>query len=246
MIRSFAMTCALAAALVVPTMARCEDSFWLFLETAIPCGQAGCAEERRVMGRRLPTSDTAALHQLFGALSARALYEGRPADDPAAPRLCPAGAQPAPGASQPLSPKGAALRGLTAVGLDLAGLAPPPGFHEGFGAALQADFARILAEAGLEVVSPAAAAALPGQPQLKLFFSIVAPLDGCRYSYSVFATLTQTVRLERDASVLLEAGVWSHLGKGDVAGDEAAMLLAVATAFVADWRKANLPDGSQP
>ena len=140
--------------------------------------------------------------------------------------------------TRPLSERIEALRGLPGVGLDLTGLQAPPGAAETFGPDVHAAFVARLTSAGLHVVSPAEADALPGQPKLAIFFSFTQGDGACTYSYSVFASLSQTAVLTRDPAVKLSVGVWSRSG-AKTAESEAEAILSVADAFAQDYALAN-------
>lgn len=142
----------------------------------------------------------------------------------------------------PLSAQLSALRGLEGVSFDLRNLQPPPGHSARFGPDLQTAFESHLRAAGLQVVSPTDVEALPGRPRLQVFFSYTDPDGDCVYTYSVFATLTQTVVLTRAPDVKLEAGIWSKLVKPSVErpdDTEFDAILSVALDLVRDWRAAN-------
>ncbi|RVV96554.1 hypothetical protein EKE94_18075 [Mesobaculum littorinae] len=165
----------------------------------------------------------------------------QPGTSPAAPRAAQALLRPENLEALTLAKKPAPLKGLRQVGLDLAGMSPPPGFPDSFGAELQAAFAETLGTAGLQVVTPEAAAALPGAPQLAIYASFSEPEGLCGYTYSAFASLSQTAVLTRDPGVKVRAGVWSMSVKGagmDPPRQERATLLEIAEALAADVKAA--------
>jgi hypothetical protein len=201
--------------------ARADPDFWLLSEDA-----AGAVE-----ARMFPSSEAGRLAGIFALLPA-------PASLPAQCR------PPAPDTFEtlPTADRTEALRGLTAVGLDLTALPPPPGMDGDFGQRAHAAVAGLLAAEGLAVVPPEDAASLPGQPKLQVFLSYSDRALGCDYAYSLFASLSQTAVLTRNPGVKLPVGVWSFSaksGEGRGAGQEEMLLIDAAKALLRDWAKVN-------
>ncbi|MFM2356636.1 MAG: hypothetical protein RLZZ528_2372 [Pseudomonadota bacterium] len=212
---------ALAVSGVLPVSA--EPGFWLLAEDA-----AGLVE-----ARGFPASESGRLADIFARLPVAAALPAqcRPSTPDAFETL-------------PTSDRTEALRGLTAIGLDLTGLPPPPGMGEDFGRRVHAAVAGLLAAEGLATVAPDDSARLPGQPRLQIFLSYSDRALGCDYAYSLFASLTQTAVLTRDPGVKLPVGVWSFSaksGEGRGAGQEELLLIDAAEALLRDWNAVNGP-----
>lgn len=231
---------------------KVEDRFWILWEkegfngTGCPEG-AACVFRRDFRATLLSDKVTPQLQKLFQ--KEEAVHEsGRlgPATD--APRVCQQHGAAAFLEDDPelqlLSDKLDALRGLVGVGLDLRKLRPPPGESSVFGQRLHEAFARRFRDAGLIVVSPEESARLPGQPKFNLFFSFTDDDSTCEYTFSVFASLSQTALLSRDLRTKLSVGVWSFSTKpkhGEALTEYDAILRA-ADAFIEDFKEANAPE----
>ncbi|MDT0683171.1 hypothetical protein RM543_10775 [Roseicyclus sp. F158] len=233
----------LASAAPACAQERRTESFWILHEQARPdpsCAEAAsCPALRSYESRPFEPGETATVRRLFATM--------RHASHLAAPQICDSGApSAAPDLGDlealPMAEKGATLKGLTQVGFDATRISAPPGLPDTFGADLHDAFVRILGEAGLEVVTPEEAAALPGAPQLSLSASFGDPADACGYRYSGFASLTQTAVMTRDPSLKVRAGSWSMSIKGagmDEPRQEAGKLHDIAAALADAWRDAN-------
>jgi hypothetical protein len=234
----------LAGLVAAGQIAYAQERFWLFREQVAPnsesCSRGVCAT--RLDGRRFPDTDAWTLRRAFDTLGAQAQYEGRPPDDPEAPRLCSATLA-AEALSrieaQSISPKPDALRGLTAVGLDLSKIKLPPAGEVLLDGDLERQLRASFQAAGLAIVSREAAALLPGQPQLNLSYTMTDPIGQCVYTYTVFASLTQTAVLTRNPLVKVSASVWTFSGKGSVPGNESSLVAEAAISFLSAWEEAN-------
>ncbi len=230
-------------AVAASAQAAPEDRFWLLWEhrqTDEDCDGAACESAYR--SRLFTPENDEWLYRMFGPADHGAIDEGQ---NPDAPRICQNNLEP--GAPeydterQFLSDKLDALRGLIGVGVDLRNMRPPPGYSSSFGTELQEEFETRLRAAGLLVLDPAEAARLPGQPKLGVFFSFTDPDSSCDYTYSVFASLTQTALLSRDLSTKLSVGVWSYSSRPTAEAwlSERELVVGVADAFVDDFLRAN-------
>ncbi|MEO1733805.1 MAG: hypothetical protein AAFR45_09315, partial [Pseudomonadota bacterium] len=127
---------------------------------------------------------------------------------------------------------------------DISNLKPPPDGASDFGEKLQSQFETRFSAAGLQIVHPDAVKQIAGQPHLKIFFSYAGhdDDDGCVYTFSVFATLTQTVLLTRNLQTKVSAGVWSYstgTRAKDHSGNESDAILRVAERFLSDFAAIN-------
>ncbi|WP_120500656.1 hypothetical protein [Roseovarius sp. EL26] len=234
-----------------PSTAQMQDRFWILWErleqngTGCPDGP-NCLKKHRYSSRLFDAADSSAMYRLFGMMDGAAMAQGRLAEHPDAPRICQhnsaeviLGFNPE---TLPKSEKIEALRGISGFGFDVRKLKAPPGFSDTFGDELQAAMKTRFRQAGLRVLSKEETAATPGQPELNIYFSFRDPGGHCDYSYSVFASLSQTVLLTRDLRIKLSAGVWSYstsspaLQQGETEWDA---LLSVADALIRDHRKVN-------
>lgn len=237
---------ALYLSLTVPQLALADDQrYWLLQEDVQQVGQScpegsGCTPHLSYVVRGFPHGSQDLLAPLLDLL-------GPPVEGKAdVPVFCAAGDSAArlgfDPESIPAAHKLAALRGITAVGLDLRKTKAPPGASADFGEILQSEFSARLETAGLRVVTPDEATQLPGGPTLNVYFSVNEGKGDCAYRYSIFASLSQTALLTRDLQTKLLVGVWSlsaETPEEDANGTEMASLLGVADAFVADFQEAN-------
>ncbi|GGE54171.1 hypothetical protein [Actibacterium pelagium] len=246
-----AVIAAMPAVATAQSFPQVEDRFWILWEkeglsgTGCPKG-AACVFSRDYRATLLSDKVTPQLQKLFQ--QDQGVYErGRlgPAKD--APHVCQQHGAVAYLETNPelqlLSDRLDALRGLVGVGLDLRKLKPPPGESNVFGQRLHEAFTRKFRDAGLIVVSPDESARLPGQPKFNLFFSFSDDDSTCEYTFSVFASLSQTALLSRDLRTKLSVGVWSFSTKpkhGETLTEYDAILRA-ADAFLEDFKEANAP-----
>ena len=236
----------LYVSLMLPELARADDPrFWLLQLNTEQVGQScpegvGCASHSSYVVRSFPRGSENMVLPLIDLLD--------PASETGTdvPVFCAAGDATArlgfDPESVPPAHKLAALKGLTAVGLDLRKTAIPPGANSDFGEALHNAFAAKLMAAGLKVTTPEKSKDLPGQPALNIYFSFSEGNGDCIYRYSIFASLSQTALLTRDLQTKVVVGVWSlsaKTPKQDASGTEMTNLLGVADALVADFQQAN-------
>lgn len=229
--------------------AEVKDLFWVLWEKREMIGDdcpnsVSCVYRRSFQSRLLAQHRARPLVKLFAENEDLKWSSGGKALSP--PRICqdtePHGATLGNPELQLLSNKLDAMRGLVGVGMNLRNLRPPPGHRSDFGDRLQAVFEEKFRNVGLIVVSPDEAARLPGQPKLNLFLSFTAPDSTCEYTYSVFASLSQTALLSRDLRTKLSVSVWSVSTKPSSDfpnANEFDAVVRVADAFVADYREAN-------
>lgn len=233
------------------TSLHAEDRFWLLWERFHRVGPdcpngAGCLTKREFSSRPLASEHAADVYRMFGVMDPRSFGETFRAPDPDAPAVCDSqntavalGFDPL---AVPQSLKIEALRGITAIHVDLTRLKPAPGQPDDFGKRVHRTFVAKLTAAGLRVVDNEVIKTIPGQPTLQVFFSFNDPQGHCHYEYSVFASLTQDVMLARDIRIKINAGVWAFsTGSKDAAhsGDERAAILRVADALIRDHRQVN-------
>lgn len=235
--------------------AQSGDRFWILWEKYQYSGEGcpngpNCIKRRNYTSRMFPDVDLEAIYRLFGMMDGSALSQGRLSEHPDAPRICQhndaevvLGFDPE---ALPKSEKIEALRGLTGVSFNLTKLKTPPGARADFGPSLQKAFEARFRAAGLDILTPEQAKRTPGQPELAVFFAFTDPDGDCEYTYSVFASLSQTVLLTRDLRIKISAGVWAFSTKprdGQAQGTEYDAILKIADAFVKDYLSVN-PKGN--
>lgn len=231
---------------ILPEAAFADDPrYWLLQQNSEQIGQScpegvGCSTHSSYVVRSFPHGSESLVQPLIALLD--------PAGQAGAdvPVFCAAGDSAArlgfDPESVPPAHKLAALKGLTAIGLDLRKTKPPPGAVADFGDILHNAFAEKLQAAGLLVVTPEVAKTLPGQPSFNVYFSFTEGYGDCNYRYSIFASLSQTALLTRDLQTKVVVGVWSISVKTpsqDASGTEMANLIGVAEALVVDFQQAN-------
>lgn len=229
---------------------QAQERFWVLWEhierTGSNCPNATTCTERRTYASRLfNPQNRENIYRLFGMLDFQAAARGQKADHPDAPRICQhhdpevvLGFDPE---ALPLSEKLEALRGLTGVAFDITRLKAPQGFEGDFGAKLQTAFEAQFKEAGIAILSEEERLKAPGQPKLNIYFSNTNRATGC--TYSVFASLSQTVLLTRNLKTKLSAGTWSFStgpSQDFPNAVEYDAVLRVADAFVRDFKKAQV------
>jgi hypothetical protein len=242
-----------ASGLLLPSAARpeAENRFWILWERMEQTG-TGCPNSpqclvlRNYTSRLFENADLDTMYRLFGMMDGSALAKGRLAEHPDAPRICQhndaevvLGFDPE---RLPKVEKIEVLRGLEGISFDLRKLKPPPGHSSDFGRKLHKLFEQKLRQAGIPVLSEDELRRTPGQPVLSVFFSHNDFNGHCKYEYSVFASLSQTVLLSRDLRIKVSAGVWSFStgsNAEDHRGTEADAILSVADRFIEDFRLVN-------
>ena len=228
-----------------------DERFWILWERSHYIGRncpnnPECVLKREYASRPLEPANPEGIYRLFGLMGPTGSLDPAPSSHPDAPRVCEPGDEreklgfdPQ---SLPQSIKIEALRGITALHVDLTGLRAPPGFSDSFGDDLHRRFAAKLQQAGIRIVEKNELALVDGQPQLNVYFSFTDPDGTCEYTYSVFASLTPEVLLARDLRIKISAGVWSYStgsGASDHRGNEADAILRVADALIRDHRQVN-------
>lgn len=242
--------CLLLCCLCAP-YAHAADRFWILWEkyhhvgTDCPDG-AGCMVKREFSSRQLDPEYPATIYRMFGVMDPRGFGNSLGQTDPDAPAVCAANDVAVQVGFDPLevpqSLKIEALRGITALHVDLTKLKSAPGTTKDFGRRVHQSFVAKLTAAGLTIVDKDTIKTIPGQPTLNIFFSFNDPDGHCHYEYSVFASLTQDVMLARDIRIKINAGVWAFsTGSKDAAhqGDERQAILRVADALIRDHRQVN-------
>lgn len=232
--------------------AEVNERFWILWEhieqRSENCRQADCTARHNYISRLFEPQDRQAIYRLFGMLDFQAATRGRAAEHPQAPRICQhydaeilLGFDPE---RLELSNKVEALRELAGVEIDVRGLQAPAAFPGDFGERLQSEIESRFYAAGIRILSSEQAARTPGRPKLNIYFSNTNPRTGC--TYSVFASLSQTVLLTRDTRVKLAAGTWAYSTGPSADFPEATefdAILRVADAFIKDYLKANSGGG---
>lgn len=80
----------------------------------------------------------------------------------------------------------------------------------------------------------------PGKPQLNIYFSNANAKTGC--TYSLFASLSQTMLLTRNHTVKLKVGTWGSTGGPSADfphGNEYDAVMRVVDKLLADYKRAN-------
>lgn len=224
------------------------DRFWLLWERSQPNSHcmtgSTCGHKRNYTTRLITPKNPTQLHQIFELSDDEGM---QPQQHPEAPEICPPhSALIAKGYNAETMEESAkieVLRELKAIGVDLSGLRAPPGHSSQFGQTVHDRAVAILAQAGLQVVDMETAKTLPGKPRLNIYFSHTGDTHNCEYSFSVFASLSQTVVLSRDLNVKVSAGVWSKStgSKKFVPGREGAAIISIIDALARDYISANIP-----
>lgn len=239
-------------ACVIPMLAQANplDRFWVLWERTEYRGEncpngPRCIRRSNYTSRLFSPETNEQIYRLFGMLDSSALSQGQLAEHPDAPRICQHNAAEVTLGFNPetlaMSEKLDALHNLEGFAMDLRTLKAPPGFADSFGQTLHAQMTEKFSQENLRIVSPDQAATLPGQPVLNIYFSHTGGNSRCDYTFSVFASLTQTVLLSRDIRVKISAGVWSYSTNSGTfsQGSEDQAILSVAEALIRDFRKAN-------
>lgn len=244
----------LLTCLATAAKAQSGDRFWILWEKFQYVGEAcpngpKCLLRRNFTSRLFPDVELSSIYRLFGYMDGSALADGRLSEHPDAPRICQhndaevvLGFDPE---ALPKSEKIEALRGLQGVSFNLRKLKSPPGARNDFGPSLQKEFEARFRAAGLKILTPEQAKRTPGQPELAVFFAYTDPEGHCEYTYSVFASLSQTVLLTRDLRIKISAGVWAYSTKppaGDAHGTEYDSILKIADALAKDYLSVNPKD----
>lgn len=142
-------------------------------------------------------------------------------------------------ASLEIADKVATLRGLNGVFVDLRGVRGPPGYRANFGEDAHAYVLRAFADAGIPVLTREEMENAPGRPALKLRYS--AEVVGCR-PWAIYLSLTQTVVLTRDTTIMLEVPTWNtakRQSEEDVAYGAYDALEDAVGLFITDYLTAN-------
>ena len=235
-----------------PARAEVHERFWILWERFQYIGEhcpndPRCEVRRNFTSRLFSDIDKDAMYRLFGLMDGRALSEGRLPEHPDAPRICQhndsevlLGFDPE---RLPKVEKIEVLRDLPGVYFDLRKLKAPPGESSTFGARVHQAFLSRFKAAGIKVLTEAELLQTPGQPTLNVYFSHTGDDDDdrCEYTYSVFASLSQTVLLSRNVRIKVSAGTWSFSARptGRATGTEFGALVSVADALVKDYLAVN-------
>lgn len=235
-----------------PVQAENKERFWILWENieevAENCRGAGCQTRRNYISRLFEPQDRQAVYRLFGLLDFHAAVRGRAAEHPDAPRICQRYDAEVVLGFDPerfkMAGKTEALRDLKGVRIDVRNMRAPAAYQGDFGGRLQSEIESRFYAAGIRILSAEQVMTTPGQPKLNIYFSNANLKTGC--TYSVFASLSQTVILTRDVRIKISAGTWAY-STGPLAdypdATEYDAILRVADAFVKDYLKANSGGG---
>ncbi|MEP3296077.1 MAG: hypothetical protein ABJO27_06285 [Pseudoruegeria sp.] len=226
-----------------------EERFWVLWEHIEKVGQncpngTECKTKRTYASRLFEPASRESIYRLFGMLDFQAAARGEAADHADAPRICQHNDAEVLLGFDPerlrISDKLDALTGLYGVHIDVRNLKAPSGYSGDFGAGLQKEFEARFKAAGIRILSEEQMLEAPGQPKLNIYFSNTNQSTGC--TYSVFASLSQTVLLTRNIRTKLTAGTWAFSTGPSTDfpnAHEYDAILRVADAFVRDYLKAN-------
>jgi len=233
------------------------DRYWIVRELYAPpqhpcLPDDACGDSTSIEVAPLQSDDPDQIERIFHTMTALQEASPVPAPHPDQPALCAARAAHQAGVAGVQIPEGwdperleksakhEGLRGLTAIYVDLSGLAGPNGWTGDFGGDLQARVVTRFAEEGLRLLTKDEVEAHPGKPQMAVYLSHTNPDTGCWWS--IFSSVTETAVLTRDLNVKLRAGIWS-LSQGFSADDpdraEFDAVALIVETFLADWRAAN-------
>ncbi len=203
-----------------------------------------CKPQKKFITRLIeePTNEKA--QQMLGAIDQLAKLRGTPVEHPESPRMCQQteagkilGFNPE---AWELSDKLAALRNLPGVYFSVQNLKGPSHYSSSFGADLQKTMFKRFKEAGLHILTEEQMEQTPGKPQLNIYFSNANAKTGC--TYSLFASLTQTMLLTRNHTTKLKVGTWGASGGPSAdfpAGNEYDAVIRVVDKLLADYKRAN-------
>lgn len=195
-----------------------------------------------------PTSDKA--YQMIGSIDRMLQSQNTPVEHPEAPRICQATNPDAVLGFDPetweMSEKLEPLRGLQGVHFDMTKLKSPMGYAGEFGPDVHNHMVTKFVDAGIPYLTKDEMDLTPGKPHLNIFFSNTNPDNGC--TFSVFASLSQTMLLTRNHTIKVKSGTWGSGGGYDADfpdRSEYDAIFLVVDKFIENWQEAN-PDGVLP
>jgi len=205
-----------------------------------------CSPQRKYITRLVEQPTEQKAREMLGAIDQLAKLRGQPVEHPEAPQMCRhteagkiLGFDPE---LWDMSDKSAALKDLEGVYFSVQTLKGPKSYKGQFGLDIQKEMETRFADAGLPFVSEEQMEKTPGKPHLNIYFSNTNPNTGC--TYSVFASLTQTMLLTRNHTTKLKVGTWGFSGgpsKDHPNSTEYDAVMRVVDKFLDDYKRANAP-----
>ena len=204
-----------------------------------------CTPQRKYITRLVEQPTDKKAREMLGAIDQLAELRGQPVEHPETPHMC---RQTEAGKILGFDPelwgmsdKLAALKGLDGVYFSVKTMKGPKSYKGQFGLDIQSEMETRFAAAGLPVVSEDQMEHTPGNPHLNIYFSNTNPDTNC--TYSVFASLTQTMLLTRNHTTKLKVGTWGGAGgpsKDHPNGTEYDAVMRVVDRFLEDYKRANI------
>lgn len=204
-----------------------------------------CSPQRKYITRLVEQPTEQKAREMLGAIAQLAKLRGQPVEHPEAPHICRhteagkiLGFDPE---LWDMSDKLAALKNLDGVYFSVHTMKGPKTYKGQFGLDIQKDMEARFAEAGLLVLSEEQMEQTAGKPHLNIYFSNTNPKTGC--TYSVFASLTQTMLLTRNHTTKLKVGTWGFSGgpsNDHPNGTEYDAVMRVVDKFLDDYKRANI------
>ncbi len=204
-----------------------------------------CSPQRKYITRLVEQPTEQKAREMLGAIAQLAKLRGQPVEHPEAPQMCRnteagkiLGFDPE---LWDMSDKLAALKDLEGVYFSVRTMKGPKSYKGQFGLDIQKDMEARFANAGLSVLSEEQMEETAGKPHLNIYFSNTNPKTGC--TYSVFASLTQTMLLTRNHTTKLKVGTWGFSGgpsKDHPNGTEYDAVMRVVDKFLEDYKRANI------
>jgi hypothetical protein len=203
-----------------------------------------CAPIRKFTTRLIEEPTEQKAREMLRAIEQLAILRGQPAEHPETPKMCRQteaskilGFNPE---AWDLSDKMAALKDLPGVYFSVTSIKGPSEYTGDFGLNLQNAMESRFHAAELPVLSEERMETTAGKPQLNIYFSNAKPDTRC--TYSVFASLSQTMLLTRNHTTKLKVGTWGHSGgpSSDFPNSgEFDAIMRVVDKFLDDYKRAN-------
>jgi hypothetical protein len=203
-----------------------------------------CTPQRKFITRLIEEPTEQKAREMLGAIDQLARLRGQPVEHPETPKICRQidtskilGFNPE---VWDLSDKMAALKNLPGIYFSVTNIKGPSGYSGDFGLNLQNAIESRFHKAGLPVISEEQMEQTLGKPQLNIYFSNAKPDTGC--TYSVFASLSQTMLLTRNHTTKLKVGTWGHSGgpsNDHPDSDEFDAIIRVVDKLLDDYKRAN-------
>ena len=204
-----------------------------------------CAPQRKFITRLIERPTEQKAREMLGAIDQLAKLRGQAVEHPDTPQICQnteagkiLGFDPE---LWDLSDRLAALTDLQGVYFSVENLKSPADYIGSFGKGLQLEMKHRFQQAGLPVLTEDQMENTPGKPHLNIYFSNTNQDTGC--TYSVFASLTQTMLLTRNHTTKLKVGTWGMSGGHSAdhpKGNEYDAIMRVVDKFLDDYKRANV------